>query len=68
MTRQTHCPHCGAENEIDMDLADIAHGESYHQLTEACAECGLPFVVTVRASFEWGVGKIEWQSQTKDSS
>lgn len=65
MTRPIYCPHCAAENDIDMDLTGIAHGESYHQLVEACNECGLPFVVTVRANFEWGVGTIEWQSQTK---
>lgn len=55
-----HCPCCAAEVRVDMDLSGITDGEMYHQ-SEDCDECNQPFVVSVRARYEWGCGTIEWQ-------
>ena len=60
MKKNLHCPNCGAKNEVEVDLHGIGDGESYHE-AEECCECDQPFVVVVRAQFQWGCGKVEWQ-------
>ena len=60
MSKRLFCPYCGAKNRVDMDVNGITEGEIYHQ-SEDCGECKKPFVVSVRAHYEWGCGTIEWQ-------
>ena len=58
VTRTVQCPNCDTVNEAEIDLAYIEHGETYHQSVD-CSGCDLPFVMAVRASFEWMVGKVK---------
>ena len=62
--KKLHCPHCAGENAVDFDLTGIGNSERYHQL-EDCGECRQPFVVTVLATYKWGVGTIEWQDDAR---
>lgn len=64
MNKSVYCPYCAGKNTAEMDMDGIAHGEIYYGLEE-CDECGLPFVVMVRASFDWGIGVVEWMEDSK---
>ena len=60
--RTVHCPYCGGKNRIEIDLMGIEDGGLYHQ-TENCNECSQPIDASAKATFEFGVGKIEWEEK-----